>query len=60
MIMNGSIIRSKEDPNCYRMDENGWIFVHVEGSAAVRGFNYGYLLTDEIIQADHSQQCYGP
>lgn len=49
--MNGNIIRSKENANCYRMDENGWIFVHVEGPAAVRGFNFGFLLADEIIKA---------
>jgi hypothetical protein len=31
--------------------ENGWIFVHLQGTPAVRGFQHGYLLSAEIEDA---------
>lgn len=34
----------------YRRDENGWIFLHLEGTAFERGFQRGYLTADEIEQ----------
>ena len=35
-----------------RPDQNGWIFVHLEGSPAEIGFQHGYLLAPEIADAD--------
>lgn len=32
----------------YRYDQNGWIFLHIEGSAFDRGFQRGYLTAREI------------
>ena len=32
----------------YRYDKNGWIFLHIEGSAFERGFQRGYLTAGEI------------
>lgn len=33
----------------YRFDDCGWIFVHVEGEPYERGYQYGYLVADEIV-----------
>ena len=35
--------------NAYRYNCQGWIYVHVEGEPYDRGFQYGYLLADEIV-----------
>lgn len=32
----------------YRYDDKGWIFVHIEGEPYERGYQYGYLVSDEI------------
>jgi hypothetical protein len=32
----------------YRVDKNGWIFLHIEGKPFERGFQRGYLTADEI------------
>lgn len=32
----------------YRYSDKGWIFVHIEGKPYQRGYQYGYLLADEI------------
>jgi hypothetical protein len=34
-----------------RPDSNGWIFVHLEGTPATIGFQHGYLLAPEIVEA---------
>jgi hypothetical protein len=34
--------------DAYRYDDRGWIFVHVEGEPYERGYQYGYLVADEI------------
>ena len=34
----------------YRYDDKGWIYVHVEGKPYERGYQYGYLVADEIAQ----------
>src|SRR5713226_10452185 len=34
-----------------RPDQNGWIFVHLEGSPSEIGFQHGYLLAPEIEDA---------
>ncbi len=36
--------------NGYRYDDRGWIFVHVEGEPYERGFQYGSLVADEIVE----------
>jgi hypothetical protein len=33
----------------YRYDDRGWIFVHVEGEPYERGYQFGYLVADEIV-----------
>ena len=32
-----------------RRDENGWIYVHLEGPPDVVGYQHGYLLANEIL-----------
>jgi hypothetical protein len=34
--------------DAFRFEDRGWIFVHIEGAPYKRGYQYGYLLTDEI------------
>jgi hypothetical protein len=36
--------------NAYRYDDRGWIFVHIEGEPYERGYQYGYLVADEIVE----------
>jgi hypothetical protein len=33
----------------FRYDDRGWIFVHIEGKPYPRGYQYGYLLAEEIV-----------
>jgi len=35
--------------SAYRYDDKGWIFVHIEGKPYERGYQYGYLVADEIV-----------
>lgn len=35
----------------FRYEKNGWIYIHIEGSPEVRGFQHGYLLAIEIKEA---------
>lgn len=35
----------------YRYDENGWIYVHIEGEPYERGFQHGMLVADAYAQA---------
>lgn len=34
-----------------RHEKNGWIYLHVEGEPRERGFQHGYLLAREIVEA---------
>ena len=36
-----------------RHEKNGWIYLHIEGSAKERGFQHGYLLYKEIKESIH-------
>ncbi len=36
--------------NGYRYDDRGWIFVHIEGAPYERGYQYGALVADEIVE----------
>jgi len=33
----------------YRYEKQGWIYTHIEGQPYERGYQYGYLTSDEII-----------
>jgi hypothetical protein len=35
----------------YRFEQNGWVYVHLEGSPSEIGFQHGYLLAPEIADA---------
>jgi len=37
--------------SAYRFGRNGWIFVHLEGTASQIGYQHGYLLAPEIEEA---------
>lgn len=46
--------QSHPDPRlqkAYRFEQNGWVYVHLEGSPADIGFQHGYLLAPEIADA---------
>ncbi len=50
----GATAAAARDPRlkgAYRFDENGWIYVHLEGSPEDIGFQHGYLLAPEIADA---------
>jgi len=34
----------------FRYDDQGWIFVHIEGKPYERGYQYGSLMPDEIVE----------
>ncbi len=34
----------------FRYDDQGWIFVHIEGKPYERGYQYGYLVAEEIVE----------
>jgi hypothetical protein len=34
----------------YRYDDRGWIFVHIEGEPYERGYQYGFLTAEEIVE----------
>ena len=48
--------QSKSDPRLKgafrRPEKNGWTFVHLEGTPAEIGFQHGYLLAKEILDAE--------
>lgn len=35
----------------YRFEQNGWTFLHIEGSPYLRGFQHGFLMAEEIRDA---------
>lgn len=40
----------------YRWEENGWIYVHIEGEPYDRGFQHGYLVAKELAEIKKSLQ----
>jgi len=34
----------------FRYDDRGWIFVHIEGKPYQRGYQYGYLVAEEMVE----------
>jgi outer membrane protein assembly factor BamB len=49
-VTNGKIITSGQYGNGYRYNIQGWVYLHLEGDPYERGYQYGYLASDEIIQ----------
>ena len=39
----------------FRYEKNGWIYLHIEGDPYERGFQHGYLVAKEYIDA---YKCY--
>ena len=38
------------DGKGYRLDRDGWIYVHIEGEPHERGYQYGYLVAPELAE----------
>ncbi|HOO32172.1 MAG TPA: C45 family autoproteolytic acyltransferase/hydrolase [Thermotogota bacterium] len=36
------------DGKGYRYEQNGWIYIHIEGKPFERGFQHGYLIADQL------------
>ena len=56
---SGSKDAGSKDPRlagAYRFERGGWTYVHLEGSPGQIGFQHGYLLAPEIIDALHVYQ----
>jgi hypothetical protein len=49
-VQEGSLTTQENEwlAKAYRYDENGWIYLHIEGSPFERGFQRGYLTANEI------------
>lgn len=47
------IAQSKQDPlaKAFRVERNGWIYIHLEGSPEEIGYQHGYLLAREIDES---------
>jgi hypothetical protein len=43
-------IRTSPDGKGYRLDRDGWIYVHIEGEPHERGYQYGYLVAPELAE----------
>jgi hypothetical protein len=41
-------VQTSPDGKGYRFDENGWIYVHIEGEPRERGIQYGHLVAPEL------------
>ena len=54
VLLSALVLTAKDDRlrGAFRKPaDHGWIFVHLEGSPAARGFQHGYLLSNEIQDA---------
>ncbi len=51
-IREGSLTAQENQwlAKAYRHDENGWIYLHIEGTPFERGFQRGYLTANEIAE----------
>src|SRR5208282_4948818 len=45
------ITRSHDLQGAYRFDQGGWVFIHLQGSPRQIGYQHGYLLAPEILDA---------
>jgi len=54
--------QSKQDPlaKALRVDRNGWIYIHLEGSPEEIGYQHGYLLAREIDESLRVFKKYAP
>ncbi len=43
----------------FRYNIQGWVFLHIEGDPYERGYQYGYLASDEIIDMMNRWSSYG-
>jgi outer membrane protein assembly factor BamB len=51
-IANGNEIfndSAEQYGRAYRYNDKAWIYLHIEGDAYERGFQHGYLLSEEIV-----------
>ena len=46
----GLSVRISEYGKGYRLDKNGWMYVHIEGEPYERGFQHGYFLASELSE----------
>ncbi len=51
LMPRGEAAADRLKPAFRRPEQNGWIFVHLEGSPADIGYQHGYLLAPEIADA---------
>jgi hypothetical protein len=47
----GPIAGSPDLQGAYRFERGGWVFIHLEGSSRQIGYQHGYLLAPEILDA---------
>ena len=60
-LFSGNLAFAPPNPrlaHSYRVDNNGWIFVHLQGSPADVGYQDGYLLAPEIDDGIHMLKFY--
>jgi hypothetical protein len=50
-VSRGELSRSPDLNGAYRFDRGGWVFIHLEGSPRQIGYQHGYLLAGEILDA---------
>src|SRR3984957_7297023 len=51
LLLSSAIFSQQPDPRlakASRLDKNGWIYIHLEGSPRDIGYQHGYLLAAEI------------
>ncbi len=44
------VIKATRYKNGYRLDRNGWIYLHIEGTPYERGLQHGYLVASELAE----------
>lgn len=44
----------------FRYNIQGWVYIHIEGEPYERGYQYGYLAPDEIVDAIHRWSNFAP
>ncbi len=57
VVLSALVVTAKDDRlrgAVRKPADHGWIFVHLEGTPAARGFQHGYLLSAEIQDAKHA------
>ncbi|MDH7506535.1 MAG: PQQ-binding-like beta-propeller repeat protein [Candidatus Thermoplasmatota archaeon] len=44
-----NVVYIRQYGNCFRYNIQGWIYLYIEGKPYERGFQHGYLLSEEIV-----------